>query len=397
MPWIARAVIVIAVGVLLAGQVVRTAAVAAGSMNGSVGASLWPSHPAVVTDRTMADIGASAGKGQSPAPATLRQVDELARLAPLAPEPFLIKGALAQVDRRQLLAEQLFAAARSRAPRSVAARYFLADRYLRTGRIGLALGEISVLSRLFPDSRAGFGPALAQFAHTHGAVTPLRGFFRSSPEVEPMVLSTLADDPRNADLILALWGRRSNPTDYQTVGWQKKLVDNLIAQGEFAKAYSTWRTVAGVKGGTNGGPGTIFNPGFAKLSAPPPFNWTFATAAGVVEPAPGDRLQVIYYGRADAVLAEQVLLLPPGRYKLSMDISNPPGEGGEIAWTLTCLPHDEAILRLPVQGKGPLAGSFVVPPGCPAQRLRLNGSTGDFPQSQDFAVGRLGLARVAGA
>ncbi|MEO8548086.1 MAG: tetratricopeptide repeat protein [Sphingomicrobium sp.] len=390
---IARAVVVVVVGLLLAAQVVGSAAVESSSAGGSIGANLWPSHPAVVTDQAMAEIGADAAHGQSPAPTTLRQVDELARLAPLAPEPFLIKGALAQVDGRQSRAEQLFAAARARAPRSVAARYFLADRYLRTGRVAQALSEISVLSRLFPQSRAGFGPALAQFAHTPGAVAPLRGFFRSSPEIEPMVLSTLADDARNADLILALWGRRPNTTDYQTAGWQKKLLNELIAQGSYAKAYSTWRLVAGV----NGAQGTIFNPGFAELTVPPPFNWTFDTTAGVVESAPSGRLQVIYYGRNDAALAEQVLLLAPGRYQLSMEISDPPGAGGEIAWTLTCMPRGENILRLPIQRRGPLAGSFVVPQGCPAQRLQLNGLVGDFPQSQAFTVGRLGLTRLDAA
>ena len=120
---------------------------------------LWPSHPAVLADRTMGEIGARARRGQSLTPAILSQVDQIARLAPLAPEPFLIKGALAQVQGKQEHAEQLFTAARARDPRSVAARYFLADRYLRSGRTGQALAEIAALSQLFPQGMVGFGPA----------------------------------------------------------------------------------------------------------------------------------------------------------------------------------------------------------------------------------------------
>lgn len=393
MTFIARAILVVVVGALLAVQVVRTAVVTNDSTRATIAPRLWPSHPAVIIDHTMTEIGGRAARGQSLTPAILRQVDQIAREAPLAPEPFLIKGALAQVQQRQDLAEPLFAAARARDPRSVAARYFLADRYLRSGRIAPALGEIAALSRLFPQGRAGFGPALAAFAKTPGAVPQLRSFFRASPELEPLVLTTLADDARNAGLILALWRGRGSGVDAGTAAWQSKLVNKLVEQGEFANAYAIWRRVAGVTGSR----GTVFNPGFSKSTVPPPFNWSFAGAGGVVEPTTGDRLQVIYFGRADTVLAEQLLLLAPGRYQLSMDISIPPGEGGEIAWSLTCVPGTDAIFRLPIARKGVLGGSFSVPPGCSAQRLQLTGSAGDFSQSQEFSIGKFSLTKAAGA
>ena len=312
--------------------------------------------------------------------------------APLAPEPFLIKGALAQVEQRQEHAEQLFTAARARDPRSVAARYFLADRYLRSGRTPQALAEIAALAQLFPQGMVGFGPALASFAQTPGAVPQLRNFFRTSPELEPVVLGALANDARNAKLILALWGRRNTGADPATAEWQAKLVNKLVEQGQFVSAYAIWRLVTGM----NDSRGTLFNPGFAKLTVPPPFNWNFATTGGVAEPARGDRLQVIYFGRDDAALAGQLLLLAPGRYRLSMEISDPPGEGGEIAWSLTCVPGKDALFRLPIERKGPLAASFSVPQGCAAQRLELGGTPGDFPQSQDFSIGKLSLTKASG-
>ena len=386
---VARAIIVVAVAIPLAWLVLATALVADRS---ALAVRAWPSHPTMLVNRTMAEIGTLAARGESLPPATLRRVEEIAGKAPLAAEPFLIKGALAQVEQDQERAEQLFAAARIRDPRSAAARYFLADRYLRTNRIGPALTEIAVLSRLYPEARAQFGPALAAFAQTPGAVPQLRSFFRSSPEVEPLVLLQLAEEPRHADLILALWGRRQSATDPGPPQWQARLIGKLVEQGQFAKAYQIWRTVTGVPDRR----ASIFNPGFAKTADPPPFNWSFGTVGGVVEPAPGDRLQVIYFGRGDAVLAEQLLLLPPGRYQLSTDISGPLGEGGEIAWTLACAGRAEPIFRLPVEAKGRLAGSFAVPPGCPAQKLQLTGTAGEFPRSQEFTVGKLELTRAAG-
>ena len=392
MSLIARAILVLIVGGLLAWQVIRTAIIADPSTRRTIAPRLWPSHPSLVINRTMAEIGAHAARGQTPPPATLRRVDEIARKAPLAEEPFLIKGALAQVRQQQQLAERLFVAARSRDPRSPAARYFLADRYLRTGRVAPALAEIAALSRLFAEARAQFAPALAAFARTRGAVPQLRSFFRTSPELEPLVLSQLAEDAGNADLILALWGR-GRAAENPAPEWQPKLVNKLIEQGQFAKAYGTWRLLAGV--GEH--PGTIFNSGFRKVAAPPPFNWTFSTAGGVVEPTPGDRLQLIYYGRDDSVLAEQTLVLSPGRYQLSMDVSGSLGAGSEIAWTLTCVPGKDSILRLPVDRKGRIAGSFAVPQGCPAQRLQLVAMPGEFPQSQEFTVGGLSLTKVPGS
>lgn len=337
----------------------------------------------------MAEIGALAAREKDLSPNISRKVEGIARKAPLAPEPFLIEGALAQMEGGQIRAERLFAAARIRDPRSEAARYFLADRYLRTGRTEQALVEMGVLSRLLPGAAAQFAPALAAFARTPTAIPQLRKFFRSSPEFEPIVLFELASDAKNAELILALWGRRGNSGNAPSNEWQTKLVNRLIEHSDLAKAYETWRLIARVKDSR----GTIFNPGFAQLAAPAPFNWRFAASGGVVEPAPGDRLQVIYYGRNDVVLAEQTLLLPPDRYQLGMSISGPLGEGGEIAWTIACVPGAKHLLRLSVDRRGRLAGSFTIPKGCPVQRLQLTGYAGEFPRSQEFTVGRLSLTK----
>ncbi|HUE78805.1 MAG TPA: hypothetical protein VMN38_04160 [Sphingomicrobium sp.] len=338
----------------------------------------------------MAEIGARAAQGQSPAPETLRRVEEIASKAPLAPEPFLIKGALAQVQQQQEQAERLFVAARTRDPRSVAARYFLAERYLRTGRIALALGEIAALSRLFPEARAQFGPALAAFSSMPGSQPQLRSFFRSSPEMEPLVLLSLAEDARSAELIMALWGGRRPGAGEPRPEWEAKLLSRLVEAGQFTKAHAIWRQVAGV----NPDGASVFNRGFREVPAPPPFNWRFASAGAVVEPAAGDRLQVIYYGREDIVLAEQLLVLPPGRYQLAMAISGPLGEGSDIAWTLTCVPRTEPVFRLPVDRTGQIGGNFAVPERCPAQRLQLVGSAGEFSQSREFTVGRFSLMRA---
>lgn len=386
-----RVIFVLVVAILFAFQVIRTATVAKPSHRATIGARLWPSHPSLLIDQTMAEVGAQAARGRPLEASTLRRVDEIARKAPLDPAPFLIKGTLAQTRGQEQLAEHLFIAARSRDPRSAAARYFLAERYLRIGQVTLALAEIAALSRLLPDMQAQFAPALAAYARMPGAVAQLRRFFKTSPELEPAVLATLAGDDRNADLILALWGNRQPGSDAAPPEWQARLIDKQVAAGQFALAYSTWARLAGAGAGRS----SLFNPDFRKMAAPAPFNWKFDVSGGVIEPAPGGGIEVIYYGRNDTVLAEQLLLLAPGRYQLAMVISGPLGQGGEIGWTVSCLPRSEPILRLPVDRKGRLAAIFAVPAGCPAQRLALVANAGEFPQSQEFAVGGLSLGRVS--
>jgi hypothetical protein len=392
LPVVVRAVIVLALAALLAFQVVRTALVADPSTRMTIAPRLWLSHPTLLTNQTMAEIGAHAASGEQPPAATLKRLEVIARKAPLAAEPYLVEGAIAQIEKKDEHAEQLFLAARMRDPRSAAARYFLADRYLRTVRVAPALAEIATLSRLYSNARAQFGPALATFAKMPGGVPQLRRFFRTSPELEPFVLAHLAIDAKNADLVLALWGRRALEPGATPPDWQATLISRLIQAGQYGKAYATWRLVAGIDRGA----GTIFNPGFRKMTAPPPFNWALSTTGGVAEPAPGDRLQIIYFGRQDTVLAEQMLLLAPGRYRLGMDISGPLGDGGEIAWDVSCLPSSDVIFRLPVTRKGRITGDFTVPQNCAMQNLRLVGLPGAFPQSQEFSVGGLSLIKVPG-
>ena len=67
-----------------------------------------------------------------------------------------------------------------------------------------ALDEIAALTRLLPEFSRPIGPALAQYAQTPGAAAHLRQVLRENPQLENVVLSELAADARNADLILSL-------------------------------------------------------------------------------------------------------------------------------------------------------------------------------------------------
>ncbi|MEJ7775842.1 MAG: hypothetical protein WKF52_00305 [Sphingomicrobium sp.] len=254
-----------------------------------------------------------------------------------------------------------------------------------------------MLSRLIPGAAAQLAPALAEFARTSRSSAQVRKIFSAYPELEPTVLSELAEDPRNADLIIALARPKTDTNDAPS--WQTKLISNLIEKREYEKAYSTWASISGVEGGSGRG---LFNPAFRRSGHPPPFNWTLSsTGGGVAEPVrERGGLHISYFGREDVVLAKQLLLLPVGRYELAAEVTGELGKGRAVAWTLTCLPTKQEVLNLPLDESSeskPSNGAFqITAQDCAAQWLELKGKGQEFPKSADFRIGGLQLTRLGG-
>lgn len=381
-----RIAVVGVVTALAAFQIVRSAAVADRENRPALAAAAWPSHPAVLTDRTLLAIAIAAARGQPVPDSTRSDVRRIAAKAPLSPDPFLIAGAIAQTEGRGAAAERLLLAARSRDPRSRGTRFLLAERFFRTGRITAALIEMQALVGLQARGVTAFVPSLVAFARTPGAVPGLKAYFRQFPRIESAVLSVLAADPANADLVLALANDRDPDPD-----WRGRLVSALAANGEYERAYATWARLSGARPA----PG-LFNPGFAELPAPQPFNWAFPESGeGVAEPDSEGGLDVLHYGRARAVLAKQLLLLPPDRYRLAMTIAAAAGGEGAVRWSLRCAGTNRVLADVPVKA-GAITATFAVPRGCDAQWLELQGLAGDPPRTTELKLSDLQLAAEPG-
>lgn len=388
---ILAALFVLAAGV----HVVRTAAVAAyAEEQPATAASIWPEHPDVLRSVAMAAVGAAAGAGQTPPPGALEDLKEVAEAEPLAVEPFLVQSAMAQRSGELERAERLLVQARDLAPRSAAARFLLADLYFRTGRILPGLAEMSVLGKLVPGAMRQVVPSLADYARTAGAAPHLRRILIVYPELEAPLLHLLAADPRNTELILAI--TRSTSSAKSPPTWQERLLGNLVQEGSYARAYSVWARLSGVpEVGSRG----LFNPDFRQSGAPAPFNWSLeSNAKGVAEAADGG-LNVLYFGRDHAVLASQLMLLPPGRYRLEMTLSGRVSGEADVGWIVACLPDGPQLLELQLAGRagGQLGGEFTVPgEGCDAQKIVLRGVAREFPEVADFRMSDLQLTSVEG-
>ena len=381
---------VVSAAVLIAFLVVRVAFVEAfAKKDPGKAAAIWPGHPAVALESGLAEIGALAVAGRPVDKALINRLLSASAKAPLAPEPFLVRGVEAQLAGDPALALRAFLAARQRNPRAVAARYFLADQYLKAGMTGPGLAEISALGRLVPQSLPKVAPYLAAYAKTPSAAPQVKTMLETHPQLELALLNELAADAANARLVTFLWSGRGGE---ESKAWQGRLLNGLVDAGQFAEARTAWARFTGISAEQD----RLFDPEF-KVEALPPFGWKLASgASGIAEPQAGGRLHILYYGRDDQVLASQLLTMPPGRYRLAMEVKASSPASKSLTWTVRCLPGSSLIASVPLDRSGAVEAVFAVPPaGCTAQRLDLSGDAPEFPEQAEVMISRLRLQREA--
>lgn len=381
-----RAIFAALFGLLASAQIVRTAIVsAAGDADAQLVSSVWQSHPEALAQSAMLGVARSGLAGEPLDSATVAKVRELARIAPLAPEPFLIEAAVAQREQRWPKAEGLLLEARWRDPRNAAVRYLLATNHLASGKTIDAVREMVNLPRLVPGT--GVSEALADYAKTPGGVATLRQVFAEYPGLELAVLSQLATNPANADLVMSLASRNREPMTGTPPEWQAVLLSKLVESGEYEKAWRLWRTLTGFSKRE-----LIFNPEFAPINAPAPFNWSLInSSAGMAERDNGG-LRVLYFERESVPLAGQVLLLEPGTYRLDWSVSGNLGSAGSVRWTMRCLPGQELVMDQPAASRSALFK--VAASGCRAQQLHLTGQGQEFSGQADFRLSGLRLRKI---
>jgi hypothetical protein len=391
---IGRVILVAIAALLLAGEVVRNAIVAQyADTQPQVAARAWPGHPEVELWQGLTEIGTASRLRRPMSPRTLSMIMNASTKAPLAPEPFLVRGIQAQLDGNEALAGEAFLAAKLRNGRSVPARYFLAEHAFRTGNARQGLTEIAFLSKFVPNGAVSLAPYLAAYAKDRRNWAQIRALFRSDPTVADAALSALAADPSNADLIQSIADVRSAP---KTATWTGRLVASLIAAGDYSRAHDVWKRASHVERIADA---PIFDPHFKGSDALAPFNWTLTSStAGLAERRRGGGLHVIFYGQEDGVLASQLLLLRPGAYSLAMRVSGDVAHGSALRWLVTCASNKNPLLELDLAKAAAAAGGveFVVPESCPAQSLELSGKTQDVAQQADITITGLRLERRGG-
>ena len=344
-------------------------------------AAIWPSHPSVRLVQASRQIAADSGAGREIRAASFDLLEQVARRAPLEPQPFIVAGIRAQLAGRPDQAIRAFEAARLRDPRALPARYFLATARLQRGDVE-GLRDVAALTRLEPGSGTVLVPYLADLARQPRSREAMRAMFRGNPAIRQSVLSSLARDPANVGLVMAL-GQTTNPKEGP---WLRTMLDTLVSKRRYGEARTLWGQISGVRAAG------LFDGDFRNASAPPPFNWELTSSSlGLAERRSG-RLQVMYYGQDSGTLARQLLTLDPGRYRLGAPTSGSDGSGA-IHWLVRCDSGNAGEIGRAPAGRGGLV--FVVPGGCGAQWLELNARASDFGREADMSIGPVTLAPEA--
>src|SRR5260221_9206828 len=386
---VVRAVVAIAAALLIAVQVVRSGGVRAwAKATPAAAAEAWSGHPASEIGVAMTEI-ASASRSRRPVPQSVfTMIANAATKAPLAPEPFLVRGVRAGLAGDGAAAQRAFEAAQWRDPRSLPAAYFLADRYFRSGDVRRGLREVGALARLSPDGGTAAVPYLAQYATSPGNWPALRALFGSNPQLAHPVLVTLASDIETVPAALAL----ADPRETGSQPWLGAVVDTLIKAGDYPGARAAWARMAGA--GIPSGE-LLHDADFRDSRSPPPFNWQLTSSTvGLAERQPGGRLHVLFYGDEDGTLASQLLLLPPGGYRLSLRLVGDPARAHSLTWALWCYKAAPPLASVTLETAAARGWQLQVPAGCSAQWLKLSGVSGDVAQQADISISGLTLSKA---
>jgi len=382
-----RAVVAIVAALLVAVQVVRNAMVSAlAPVNPTAASKAWSGHPASQISLGMTEIArATRARRQVPQWA-FDDIASAATKSPLAPEPFLVRGVQEGLSGNTALAQRAFEAAQWRDPRSLPAAYFLADRYFRSNNVTGGLREVGALARLSPDGGTAAIPYLAQYAVNPANWPALRSLFATSPQLEHPLLITLASNMKTVPAALAL----GNPRESGNQPWLANVVSSLINAGDYSKALSVWQRMAGAGARSTS---LIHDADFRDSASPPPFNWLLTSSTvGLAERQRG-QLHVLFYGDEDGTLASQLLLLPPGSYKLALRLSGDAARAHALTWAIWCDRAPQALSAVTLDVAAARGWQFTVPAGCQAQWLRLSGVSADVPQQVDVSIGALTLVK----
>lgn len=382
-----RTLVAIAITLLLAIQVLRNAAVASLSLqHPEAAAKYWADHPTSQISLGMTQIAETARKRTAPPESAFALLQSAALHEPLAPEPFMVRGVQAQLTGDEATARTAFEAAQWRNPRSEQAAYFLADQYLRTGDANNGLQQLALLARLSADGPRLIAPYLATYASQSANWPALRRLFRANPHLAEPALVALASSVPTAPVVLELADPRESMRGKR---WFPILITTLTGAGEYARAREIWAKTTGVRGDE-----LLHDAAFADKNSPPPFNWELTSSAvGLAERQPGGRLHMLYYGQQDGILATQLLLLPPGPYRLSMQLLGDKARATALNWSIWCDKAAAPISAVTLD-KAAAGWRFVVPAGCKAQWLKLSGSSSDLPQQLDTTIANLKLERL---
>jgi len=300
------------------------------------------------------------------------------------------------------VADQLLTLAGNWSLRDDPAHAWLVEYRLRRGDYGSSFAHADTLARRRSDLH---GQLFDLF--TTAAINDPRAF--------PALLRLLSQDsPWRLPYIDYLLGRQDTDGLILALGVALNKSRRPLSVYESGQINRSWLTegrfgaMRHLAASRPGGGAMVVNGDFSEPILPDalPLEWNLRTGAGLaVQVTPGveprsQALSAHYSGYGPAVLAEQLLLLEPGRHAFVADqlIDLPAPQTG-LAWIIRCANSERILANLPLPGgsvgdTGSIRTLFDVPADCAAQWLRLEAVSSEGRTTRGVTITQVGVSRA---
>jgi tetratricopeptide (TPR) repeat protein len=320
-------------------------------------------------------------------PEYLTMAKSSVRAEPLAFEPFIIlarkAGDEGDLRRAILLTEEAY----RRRPNFLATRLMLMNYYAKAGRPAEAVREMDYVLRYNEAARQLVLPELLKLLRDGDARRALAPVLATNPGWREELVRVAQErdiDPEHARDLYSLV-RAARPVG-GTAPELRLYLQALVRSGRAVEARAIW--LQGLPPAQRGPSRYIFDGAFNGARGSAPFAWVLSDAdtgrAEIKSDSRPPSLEVNYFGGKNAVLAEQLLGLPPAAYRISFRARSAGGApSGTLSWLLSCLSDGRELGRVAIKAPPPAyrtyQGDLAVPAsGCSGQRLRLVAEPGDI-------------------
>lgn len=394
-----RVILATALALVLAWLVLLAASWNLGTVNSKAASlTLFPEDPELTYARAMSDLQESGGA--EGLPGILSSVDGAAYLHPLDARPLSLHALDKLLEDPSAPPVPLLEAARQRNPRLVEARLLLFEAYGRSDRGEDALAEAQSLSVLMPGERGmivRLSAGLARFQDRADRGNFGRALAGSSLNRD-VLRRLVASGVSGAEILEFAEGMRGVARDPAQRQGAASAVEALLGKRDLVTARALWAVLYDTDIALAGA--ALADPELGGEDATPPFSWRLSSGrVGLAEFREGG-LEIYTYGRRSGVLAGQLLMLAPGKYRLASVVSSVDGRVPDgFSWRVVCMQKSRALIDLRLSafaadGTAPDA-DFVIPEtGCSAQYLRLTGGAGEQSRSQSARIENVTLERV---
>lgn len=325
-------------------------------------------------------------------------IRDAGRSDPLAEEYVLV----AALEQRSSLTPKAFAdlleVVRRRNPRNRLARLLLVEAYLRDGNAERAAKELASFELLEKEMHPTLIPILKVMVEQPSTQEVTIEAVQGS-RLQRMLALAMARDLAEPDIVLRLSGIPS-PKEFspQDENWVANVVGQYVSGGRIDEAYFLWRKFFGL---ANSDVGTVTDPSFSGFPGPP-FGWRLAQQAGGLAVIDNELLQVTYYGRERWLIAEQILALRPGRYRLLYELGSGDANLPNLVWQIECEPRGGSVLSLPFSEEELLYGVdreyfSIGSEQCPVQRLSLSARPRDRATTRSATIREVQILPVDGS